>query len=233
MLKLFPIYAIVLVLVITIALAGSRVTTVMTENSPLPNRQTVIIDAGHGGIDGGATSVTGFQESAINLEISARLNDLLHFLGIRTRMLREDDRSLHTAGNTIAEKKVSDLKYRVNTVNQAEKPLLLSIHQNYFSDGRYSGAQVFYGINQDSKILATQLQTALAKSLNPGSKRLSKPAENVYLMQHINCPGVLIECGFLSNPQEEAKLRSPDYQKKLACVIAAELSKYLSFHTAS
>ena len=131
---------------------------------------------------------------------------------------------MYTTGDTIAKKKISDLKERVRVVNDTENALLVSIHQNQFSDPRYSGAQVFFAKTEGSRELAQKLQAALVTTLNPGSNRKSKACSGVYLM----CIRDRIECGFLSNPQEEAKLRSSDYQKRLCCVIAATLSQYVS-----
>ena len=207
---------------------GSEAVTTAVESRPVPRKHCIIVDAGHGGVDGGATSCTGKLESSFNLEISLRLNDLLHLLGYDTRMIRTTDTSVYTRGETIAQKKISDLKERVQIINETEKALLLSIHQNNFSDGKYSGAQVFYGKAGQSEPLAKALQSVFVSSLNPGSKRQCKKSEGVYLMEHIDCTGVLIECGFLSNVQEEAKLRTPEYQKKLCCVIAATVSSFLS-----
>ena len=183
-----------------------------------------MVDPGHGGIDGGATSCTGVLESGINLEIALRLNDLLRFLGYETLMVRTTDTSIHTQGNTIAAQKVSDLKERVALVNKTENALLVSIHQNTYPDGRYSGAQVFYADDAFSKAFATQLQADFRDTLNPESKRQSKLSAGIYLMQNIRRSGVLIECGFLSNPTEEAKLRDEGYQKNLACVIVCCIS---------
>lgn len=207
---------------------GSRAVTVIAENAPIQREDTIVIDAGHGGEDGGATSCTGIAESRYNLEIALRLNDLLHLLGHETVMIRTTDTSVYTKGGTIAQKKVSDLRERVRVVNDTEDALLVSIHQNNFPDSRYSGAQVFYASTEDSERLAKQMQTAFVSSLNPGSNRKSKKVSGVYLMEHIDCPGILVECGFLSNPEEEAKLRSGDYQKKICCVIASTLSVFLS-----
>ena len=217
-----------MVLVLMGAYWGSRVVSVISERLPIVRKRCIVIDAGHGGEDGGATSCTGFLESTYNLEISRRLNDLMHFLGYETQMIRTDDVSVYTTGDTIARKKMSDLKERVRITNKTENALLVSIHQNQFSDPRYSGAQVFYAKTEGSEELARLLQSALVASLNPGSNRKCKQSSGVYLMEHIQCTGVLIECGFLSNPQEEAKLRSGDYQKKLCCVIAATIDQYLS-----
>lgn len=206
---------------------GSAATSAIAQRIPVERGNTVIIDAGHGGVDGGATSCTGKLESAFNLEIAIRLNDLMHLLGIHTKMIRTTDISIYTQGETIAAKKVSDLKERVRIVNETENALLLSIHQNTFPDGRYGGAQVFYGPEGESRQLAEQLQNAFCTTINPGSNRRSKKADGIYLMEHIDTAGVLIECGFLSNAEEEAKLRSADYQKQLCCVIAATVSNFL------
>jgi N-acetylmuramoyl-L-alanine amidase len=226
--KLLPIYALVLIGCLCIAHFGSGAVTVMVENAPLEDRTCIIVDAGHGGIDGGATSCSGVLESQINLDIALRLNDLLCFLGYDTKMVRTTDTSIYTEGNTIAAQKVSDLKQRVKLVNETENAILISIHQNTFSDNRYSGAQVFYADDEISRKLAQELQTDFIATLNPGSKRKCKPSDGIYLMQNIQRPGVLIECGFLSNPEEEAKLRNDGYQKELACVVASCISRFQS-----
>ena len=195
----------ILIVLGTLAAAewGCRTVSVMVEAAPLKRGNCIIIDAGHGGEDGGATSCRGVLESTYNLEISLRLNDLFHLLGYDTRMIRTTDTSIYTKGETIAQKKISDLKERVRIVNKTENALLLSIHQNNFTD-------------------------RLVSTLNPGSNRKCKKSDGVYLMEHIDCTGVLIECGFLSNAVEEAKLSCSTYQKKLCCVIAATVSQYLS-----
>ena len=220
----------ILIVLGTLAAAewGCRTVSVMVEAAPLKRGNCIIIDAGHGGEDGGATSCRGVLESTYNLEISLRLNDLLHLLGYDTRMTRTTDTSIYTKGETIAQKKISDLKERVRIVNKTENALLLSIHQNNFTDSRYSGAQVFYAGTEGSAQLAKLLQEKLVSTLNPGSNRKCKKSDGVYLMEHIDCTGVLIECGFQSNAEEEAKLSCGTYQKKLCCVIAATVSQYLS-----
>lgn len=221
-------YLLVVSIFISAAYLGSEVTSAMAERSPLEREHIVIIDPGHGGEDGGATSISGKLESAYNLEISLGLRDLLHLLGFETKMIRTRDESVYTEGRTLAEKKVSDLKNRVRMVNENKNALLVSIHQNTFSESRYQGAQVFYGPKGESRALAEHLQTAFCGTINPGSNRKIKKADGIYLMQHIECTGVLIECGFLSSPQEDALLRTKDYQQKLNCVIAGTLSQFLT-----
>ena len=228
----FPVYFLFYFLVFSVfvgaVMAGSKAVTVISESSPVPRKHTLIIDAGHGGIDGGATSCTGVLESNINLQISTRLNDLFHLLGYETRMIRTSDTSIYTQGNTIASQKISDLKERVRIVNSTENAVLISVHQNTFSDQKYSGAQVFYAPTDGSQSFAESLQTAMVSAVNPGSRRKAKKANGVYLMEHIQCPGILVECGFLSNPVEEAMLRTKEYQQKLCCVIAATATGFLT-----
>lgn len=221
-----PYYLLVVLLFIGFAHSGSNAVTVLNEARPVKRSSCIVIDAGHGGIDGGATSCTGVLESRINLEIALRLEALLQFLGMETKMMRTTDVSIYTTGDSIAAQKVSDLKERVRIANETEGAILVSIHQNTFSDSRYGGAQVFYPPKGEGKHLAESLQASLIATLNPGSRRLAKQAAGVYLMEHIQCPGILVECGFLSNPEEEALLRSADYQQKLCCVIASCVSSF-------
>ena len=225
---LAPVYAVVLLTLTLFAALGSKAVTVMGENAAADTRRCVIIDAGHGGEDGGAVADNGVYESKINLNIALKLQDLLHLLGIKTKMIRTTDISVYTKGNTIAARKASDLVERARIVNETANGLLISIHQNHFSESKYSGAQVFYAKTEGSKELATQVQTTLVNSLNPGSKRQCKAADGIYLMQHIANTGILVECGFLSNPIESANLQNDIYQQKICCVLASVCSRYIN-----
>lgn len=224
---LLPFYLLVVVLLLGAAHIGSDAVTTIAQSLPVERECTIIIDAGHGGVDGGATSCTGMLESNLNLQIALRLEDLMHLLGYQTKMIRKEDISVYTEGDTIAQKKISDLKERVRIVNETENAILISIHQNTFPDNRYGGAQVFYANTDHSRELANLLQNTLISTLNNGSNRQCKKADGVYLMKQIEKTGVLIECGFLSNPTEEALLRSDDYQKKLCCVIASAIGNFV------
>ena len=221
-------YILVILCFIVVTYGASIATTTVAQLIPMEREPTIVIDAGHGGIDGGAISVSGLPESQYNLEISLKLEDLLHLLGFQTKMIRRTDISVYTSGQTIAAKKVSDLRQRVRMVNGTENAILLSIHQNTFSDSQYRGAQIFYGPKGESRELAQLLQEGLRQTLNPDSQRNIKKADGVYLMQHIESTGVLVECGFLSNPQEEALLRSADYQRKICCVLATVTARFLT-----
>ena len=223
-------YIAVLTAVLTVTLVCSMITshiaTIAAVHSAVASRATVIIDAGHGGIDGGAVSCTGAYESHINLQIALKLQDLFNLLGVQTKMIRTEDVSIYTSGQTIAAKKVSDLKERTRIINSTDNAILISIHQNYFTDDRYSGAQVFYnGTNSD---LAALLQKNFIATINPTSHRKIKQSKGIYLMDNITCPAALIECGFLSHPKEECLLRSTMYQQKICSVIASTVSCFIS-----
>ena len=191
--------------------------------APQPQRTvpTLIVDAGHGGEDGGAVSLTGRFESQLNLEIAQRVEQLCGLCAVPVLMLRQADVSLADPdAKTIRQKKVSDLKNRVETVNQTPNAVLLSIHQNFFEGKNPHGAQVFYRDADSSQGWAELLQTTLQQYLDPANTRTAAQVPKfVYLMKHIRCPAVLVECGFLSNPEEEARLSSDGYQKKLALVL--------------
>ena len=207
---------------------GSHMVSVMAENQTIERHHCIVIDPGHGGEDGGAVSISNLPESGYNLAIAMRLQSLIQLLGYETKMIRTEDISIYREGKSLAQKKISDLKERVRIVNETNGAVLLSIHQNHFPDPQYDGAQVFYADTQGSESLAKQIQSLMISAMNPGSRRHVKKSAGVYLMDHIECPGVLIECGFLSNPQEEAKLRDPGYQKKLSAVISSAVCRYLS-----
>ncbi len=214
--------------VFTCVMSAVRLLRRQSAAAPIEPPATVVIDAGHGGEDGGAISVSGIKESMLNLEISLRLDDLLELCGLPTVLVRQSDISVYDASaSSISEKKVSDLRNRVRLVNETEDALLVSIHQNHFSDGRYAGAQVFYSPTEGSKALAEQTQRILIDAIDPKNHRQAKPAETVYLMNNIHCPGILVECGFLSNEAEDLRLQDAGYQKKLALAISCALTRWL------
>ena len=151
----------------------------------------------------------------------------MNLLGIQTLMTRTTEESIYTKGDTIAQKKVSDIRNRVDIVNAKENAILISIHQNYFTDSQYRGTQVFYTDTQESQDLARNMQNAFVKALQPSNNRKPKKTNGVYLMENINCTGVLVECGFLSNPEDDAQLKNTSYQKQVAGILAVCVSNYL------
>lgn len=222
--KVFALTAVLTMGVIGNTAGGKRENAVFAPQRLL--QRQVILDAGHGGEDGGAVSVTGVPESQINLAITLKLDHLLGFYGIAPVLTRQDDRSLHNAEcETLRQKKISDLHNRVALVEETPNALLVSVHQNTFPNPAYHGAQVFYREGDVSEALAKLTQDALRRGIDPENGRTpAKIPDSVYLMKHITCPAILVECGFLSNSEEEQKLRNEGYQTQLAvCVTSAVL----------
>lgn len=182
-----------------------------------------VIDAGHGGEDGGASSDAGAREADINLQVAVKTDLLMRFMGVSTTMTRREDISLHDAtARTFAEKKRSDLQNRAALVEKMKNALLLSIHQNTFPESKYFGLQAFYGNAHGSRELADEIQNTAIRRLDPDNTRKAATVrEDIYLMNQVTCPAVLVECGFLTNPREERLLREDTYQTKLAAVITA------------
>lgn len=185
-----------------------------------------VIDAGHGGEDGGAVAVDGTKESCLNLAIAQKLDALFVFLGEQTRMTRTEDISIHSQdAATLRQKKRSDLENRVKVVNCTQGAILVSIHQNSLpSSKRTHGAQVFYGKEEGSAELANAVQLALNQTVNVSNEKTEKAIDaSIFLMKNVVAPAILIECGFLSNESETALLKSDEYQHKLTVVIASAL----------
>ncbi len=192
----------------------------------------VIIDAGHGGFDGGAVSGEGIVEKDINLAISLYLQEYLAAFDIDTIMIRDTDCSVEDEGlNTIRQRKTSDLHNRMKVMEETDNSIFISIHQNKYTDGRYSGAQVFYSpkTKDESQMLAQGIQDCIVNALQKeNARQIKECGTSVYLMYNAVKPAVLVECGFLSNSEEAQKLNSPEYQKKIAFCIAIGIQKYLS-----
>ena len=196
------------------------------------NQPIVIIDAGHGGFDGGAVSDDGTVEKDINLSIALYLQEYLAIFNIKTIMIRETDCSVEDNGlNTIRQKKTSDLHYRIKIMEETDNAIFVSIHQNKFPDGKYSGTQVFYSpkTKDESQVLAQIIQDYIVNTLQKDNKRQIKECgTSVFLMYNAVKPAVLVECGFLSNYEETQRLKSSEYQKKIAFCIAMGIQNYLS-----
>lgn len=183
---------------------------------------TLVLDAGHGGEDGGASSAAGDKESNINLEIVLKLESLMAFLGVDTVLTRNEDVSIHDVGcETIREKKVSDLNNRVSLIQNIPNAMVISVHQNTFTDSRYKGTQVFYGSGELSSQWGEYTQELFHSVLAPYNRRkATKVPDHVYLFSHIDCPAILVECGFLSNGEEASLLLTDTYQRKIAMTLA-------------
>ncbi len=191
----------------------------LLENSPV-----LVIDAGHGGFDGGAIAVNGVRESDINLAIAQKLELIAAFSGQRTLMTRNDD-SRRT--DFLAYSEHEDLAYRAELANQQPNAVLVSIHQNFYPTTQPYGAQVLYADDPRSTKLGQITQNNLVGCLQPENRRLAEPAlKTLYLTSHVNGPAILVECGFLSNYNEMEKLMQDSYQTAIATVL---LASYLQF----
>ncbi len=190
---------------------------------------TIIIDAGHGGEDGGAVGVNQVLEKEINLSIAQKLRENLQAHNFEVIMTREGDYSIGDQSlDTIAQRKRSDTKKRLEIVEETGSCILISIHQNHFSESKYHGAQMFYGKNHEkSQVLAEAIRQNIVSSLQPDNKRENKQGDQgIYLLEHCKVPCVLVECGFLSNPEEAGLLSEEGYQKKMADAIYNGLIDY-------
>ncbi|WP_280771512.1 N-acetylmuramoyl-L-alanine amidase CwlD [Salipaludibacillus daqingensis] len=187
----------------------------------------VILDPGHGGIDGGASSKTGLLEKDISLEISLHLRDYLQEAGALVIMTREEDKDLAASDTKkVRSRKVEDLKERVRLINHSDADMFVSLHLNAIGESKWSGAQTFYNrAIEGNEQLAKHVQGELVRNLE-NTTRLAKPIQNVYLIQQATIPGALIEVGFLSNPAEAEALDTTDYQQKVAASIYNGILRY-------
>ena len=221
-----------LVLILGFALILQHGESVQTSSDAVlcATMPVLILDAGHGGEDGGAVSEDGTIESLINLSITVKIAELAELIGYEVQMTRDSDISIHDAdAKTLREKKVSDLKNRVEFCNRFPKSILISIHQNSLpSAPRVAGAHVFYNEQQGSLELAIAVQSVLNEFINQGRHKEAKAiGSSSYLMKNVSCPAILIECGFLSNTDETHALKTDEYQRKIAVTILASVLNYL------
>ena len=191
-------------------------------------KYTIVIDAGHGGIDGGAVGASGELEKNFNLAVAKRLEALCKVAGVDCVMTRSEDR-LVVDDSVTKKRKMHDLKNRVALTESIESPVFISIHMNNFPDKRYSGLQVWYSKNDErSGSLAAMVQTYAKTFLDPSNERETKRAGSaIYVLDRLKVPAVLVECGFMSNPDECRKLASEEYQTELAMVIFAAAIEFM------
>lgn len=225
-----------IVLIVALLAAAAVFVNIFVSNGGLKpvinqnSRSTLVLDAGHGGIDGGAISDSGLKESDINLQIALKTEALVRFLGIDTVMTRETDTD---NSDNKAYSEHDNLVQRAKLANSTENAVLISIHQNKFPSAVVSGAEVMYSDNDDSKALGLITQDNLVTLLDSSNRRVARPApKELLLTSSVECPTILVECGFMSNPQEVQKLASNDYQLKLAAILAGSYIQFLN-NTAS
>ncbi len=191
------------------------------------NKDIYIIDPGHGGFDGGAVGQTGVLEKDINLDIAIHLQELFSMSGIEAFLTRTTDVLLYNE-NDGRSKKAQDVRNRVSFTKSFVNPVFVSIHQNKFPVSKYSGLQVYYSPhNSSSKLLAESIQSEVKSKLqNDNNREVKKSGSTIFVLKNLDCPAVLVECGFLSNPKEEALLSDCKYRKKLALCIFSALMNY-------
>ncbi len=207
----------------------SKVSVLAVYEESVMDYPTVIVDAGHGGEDGGAQSVSGLLEKDVNLAIALCLRDFLITAGFDVLMIREDDKQIYDeSANTLREKKVSDTHNRLNICNRDDDSIYVSIHQNMFSESKYSGAQVFYSPNNELSVaLAESVRNSFVSLLQPDNIRSIKPSTgSIYILDNAKTPCILIECGFLSNDKESALLATELYRKNIAFAVHLGIIEY-------
>lgn len=210
--------------------AFQQIRLVSADNYSVENVPVIIIDAGHGGEDGGAVGIDGTAEKDLNLSISLKLNEILSAMGYQTRMVRTTDTSIHnTDADTVRERKVSDIHNRATIMNEYENCIYVSIHQNKYSGSSIWGAQTFYSPNnEESKELAQLIQASIANNVQPDNKRVIKQSgTNIYVLYNATKPAVMVECGFVSNANELEQLKDDEYQNKMAFAISNGIINYL------
>ena len=196
---------------------------------------TVVIDAGHGGEDGGTQSTQGLYEKTVNLEIAQMLDTLLQAGGISTVMTRTEDILLYDRhADYQGHKKMLDLATRRQIAEDTEDAIFVSIHMNAFPETKYRGLQVFYSPNAPlSQTLANQIQNNVQKHLQPeNNRKIKKATSAIYLLNRLDCPAVLVECGFLSNPEEAALFETEEYRQQVAFMLFCSLMSYISEQSA-
>lgn len=210
--------------------AFQQIRLASADNYRVENVPVIIIDAGHGGEDGGAVGIDGTAEKDLNLSISLKLNEILSAMGYQTRMVRTTDTSIHNAdADSVRERKVSDIHNRAAIMNEYENCIYVSIHQNKYSGSSIWGAQTFYSPNnEESKELAQLIQASIANNIQPDNKRVIKQSgTNIYVLYNATKPAVMVECGFVSNANELEQLKDDEYQNKMAFAISNGIINYL------
>lgn len=192
----------------------------------IATKPVVVIDAGHGGKDPGKVGCNGALEKDINLQIALRLKKLLELNDVFVVMTREEDCDL--ASENASNRKNEDLKARVNLTQEVSPVAMVSIHQNSFTEEDVDGAQVFYyAASAEGKSLGTMVQEHLKQELSGDNHRMAKANREYYLLKKVECPAVIVECGFLSNPVEAELLVTEEYQEKVAFAIHLGILEYI------
>ena len=222
-----PVLGLCLLAMVVMAVKYGSVHVTGSGDAYIKEMPVVVIDAGHGGTDPGKVGVDGSLEKDINLAVAERLKTYLEQDDVKVIMTRETDTGLYS--DTDSRKKMADMRNRCEIIEESGADLVVSIHQNSYHEESVSGGQVFYYRDSSKgKALAEILQDRFDYVLGDQNRRLPKANGNYYLLLHVKCPIVIVECGFLSNRKEAALLNSGEYQDKLAYTIHMGIMEYLN-----
>ena len=207
----------VFVSIFAFILVTDNKTSVPTVSLPVSGK-TIVIDAGHGKPDEGAQSSRGTTEAETNLKIALKLQNLLEQSGATVILTRSDENAIYDLDSkTLKQKKISDIHNRVKIGNESSADIFVSIHLNKIPQQQYDGWQTFYnGSSENGRKLAVSIQNKLNEAIQKENNRIAKTIDNVYIIKHVEIPITIVECGFLSNPEEEKNLLEDQYQNKLA-----------------
>ena len=235
--KIFKLENVLFFLLLLAAVIAAAVSLILMEESGSTSvsalgedaTPVLVIDAGHGGEDGGAVSITGVHESVINLDIALKMAALSDLTGIEYTLTRDSEEITYPeTAKTVASRKKYDQKQRVALVNETKNAVLISVHQNCYPHKSPYGPQAFYAKSEGSDELAELIQGTLNATLSPSNRRIASPvASNIYLYKNVKCTAVLVECGFISNPDESKLLESEGYRLKVAAVLTCAYLQYL------
>lgn len=215
----------------TIMYAKSRLENAVLTSGELSDQKVIVLDAGHGGMDGGCSSADGKTEKGINLNILLSVRDMARFFGYNVEATRIKDISIHDKGvEGLRNQKISDMENRLELFNKYPDCVCVSIHQNTFTDPKYSGAQMFYSDkNEESERLAGIMKNRFVNNLQPDNEREIKLCKDeLYLCYYCNNPAIMVECGFLSNPEEAAKLTDKNYQQQVAFTVFSGINEFIA-----
>ncbi len=221
-----------IVILICACILAKQSAVYVTGRQVKEQKNCIVVDVGHGGFDSGKIGVNGELEKDINLQVAKKLKKALEAQGMSVIMTREEDKGLYD--EDARNKKVQDLQRRCDLINEQKPLMAVSIHQNSYTSSEIKGAQVFYYKNStESQKLAEIIQEALVQQVDPQNHRKAKENSSYYILKKTSTPIVIVECGFLSNPEEAEKLKNEDYQQKLAEAVCLGIYQYLGQESSS
>ena len=221
--------ALLLIVLTVFNVVNSAISEASAPPSEGESGRVIIIDAGHGGEDSGATGVDGVKEKDLNLSVANELGSVLSERGYTVVYTRTEDKMLYTEEQNIKGlRKINDLKNRCAVAEKYEDPIFISIHMNFFGAEKYSGLQVYYSDGaEESRKLASSIQAKVRETVQNDNDRVVKNGKGLYLLDNCSATTVIVECGFLSNAEECRRLSEKEYQKELSFAIFCGIIEYM------